>query len=138
MCRKSFLTCSHYIDLIAIDDSRVRKWYEKEAIDGMWSVRTLRHNISIMIFYISTIEWTVCQLFIKVSTEKAHKFLPVSINSFKCYYSTTSGVSSSSESGSSELLSSLLSSLKKSFNSITEEVIGVSSKTIESTLTSWV
>ena len=44
--RQSFLSWSHYVLLISIDDIKERSWYEKEAIESGWSVRTLQRNIN--------------------------------------------------------------------------------------------
>lgn len=47
---KSFLSWTHYCELLLIDNEKLRNWYEKEALEGMWSVRTLQHNISTKLF----------------------------------------------------------------------------------------
>ncbi|MEE1113900.1 MAG: PDDEXK nuclease domain-containing protein [Eubacterium sp.] len=39
------LSWSHYCRLMQVEDAGAREWYEKEALDQMWSVRTLRRNI---------------------------------------------------------------------------------------------
>ena len=46
VCQKSFLSWSHYRILLKIDDREEREWYEKEAIDGSWSARTLQRNLN--------------------------------------------------------------------------------------------
>ncbi|PHU41293.1 hypothetical protein CSX00_01490 [Pseudobutyrivibrio ruminis] len=43
---RKILTWSHYERLLQVSDPVVRNWYEKEAIEQSWSVRTLRRNIS--------------------------------------------------------------------------------------------
>jgi hypothetical protein len=45
---KSFLrlTWSHYRALLQVTDSAARSWYEKEAYEQTWSVRTLQRNIN--------------------------------------------------------------------------------------------
>lgn len=43
---RSILTWSHYERLIQVPDATARAWYEKEAIEQSWSVKTLRRNIS--------------------------------------------------------------------------------------------
>ena len=43
---RKILTWSHYERLLQVSDPAVRNWYEKEAIEQSWSVRTLRRNIS--------------------------------------------------------------------------------------------
>lgn len=40
------LSWSHYERLLQITDSKERCWYEKEAIEQSWSVRTLRRNVN--------------------------------------------------------------------------------------------
>lgn len=43
---RRFLSWSHYERLLQVSDSAARLWYEKEALEQSWSVRTLRRNIS--------------------------------------------------------------------------------------------
>ena len=43
---RKILTWSHYERLLQVSDPAARNWYEKEAIEQSWSVRTLRRNIS--------------------------------------------------------------------------------------------
>ena len=49
--RQSFLSWTHYILLITIDDKNARNWYEKEAKECGWSVRTLQRNIQTQYYY---------------------------------------------------------------------------------------
>ena len=42
---KSFLSWTHYLVLLRVFSKEAREWYEKEAIDGSWSVRTLQRNV---------------------------------------------------------------------------------------------
>ena len=42
----SILSWSHYRVLLQVEDETARKWYEKEAYDQTWSVRTLQRNIN--------------------------------------------------------------------------------------------
>ncbi len=53
VCRQSHiaLSWSHYRELIRIEDSVAREWYEKEAISQAWSVRTLQRNIYSQYYY---------------------------------------------------------------------------------------
>ena len=44
------LSWSHYIELLRIDRPEARTWYEKEAIEQGWSVRTLQRNISTLYY----------------------------------------------------------------------------------------
>ena len=41
-----FLSWSHYAALLQVKDKTARDWYEKEAAEQTWSVRTLQRNIS--------------------------------------------------------------------------------------------
>lgn len=45
------LSWTHYCSLIQVYDSTARKWYEKEALTEVWSVKTLRRNISTQYYY---------------------------------------------------------------------------------------
>ena len=42
---QSFLSWTHYTVLLNIFNKDAREWYEKEAIAGSWSVRTLQNNV---------------------------------------------------------------------------------------------
>jgi predicted nuclease of restriction endonuclease-like (RecB) superfamily len=44
------LTWTHYLQLITISDPEARSFYEKEAINSNWSVRTLRREIESSLF----------------------------------------------------------------------------------------
>ena len=52
-CRQSgiLLSWSHYRTLLQVKDPEARDWYEKEAIEQTWSVRTLQRNISSQYYY---------------------------------------------------------------------------------------
>lgn len=52
-CGKSvpMLSWSHYRTLLQVADENARKWYEKEAFEQTWSVRTLQRNISSQYYY---------------------------------------------------------------------------------------
>ena len=45
------LSWTHYRILLQVEDKTARDWYEKEAIDQSWSVRTLQRNISSQYYY---------------------------------------------------------------------------------------
>ena len=47
----SFLSWTHYRTLLQVNDKKARDWYEKEAIEQTWSVRTLQRNISSQYYY---------------------------------------------------------------------------------------
>ena len=48
---QSLLSWSHYLLLMSINDPKAREWYEKEAINSSWSVRTLKRNINTQYYY---------------------------------------------------------------------------------------
>ena len=45
------LSWSHYRTLLQVNDKAARDWYEKEAIEQTWGVRTLQRNISSQYYY---------------------------------------------------------------------------------------
>lgn len=45
------LSWMHYRILLHVNDKEARDWYEKEAIEQTWSVRTLQRNISSQYYY---------------------------------------------------------------------------------------
>ena len=45
------LSWTHYRTLIQVKDDKARNWYEKEAIEQTWNVRTLQRNISSQYYY---------------------------------------------------------------------------------------
>lgn len=45
------LSWSHYRALLQVADSVARNWYEKEAYEQTWSVRTLQRNINTQYYY---------------------------------------------------------------------------------------
>lgn len=47
----SLLTWSHYKVLLQIKDQEARDWYENEAYEQTWSVRTLQRNVSSQYYY---------------------------------------------------------------------------------------
>ncbi|MCH5344416.1 MAG: DUF1016 family protein [Acetatifactor sp.] len=53
LCGKShrLLSWSHYRCLIQVKDEKARSWYEKEAFEQTWSVRTLQRNINTQYYY---------------------------------------------------------------------------------------
>ncbi|MBD5466436.1 MAG: DUF1016 domain-containing protein [Lachnospiraceae bacterium] len=53
VCRQSHirLSWSHYRVLLQVQDSSARNWYEKEAYEQTWSVRTLQRNINTQYYY---------------------------------------------------------------------------------------
>ena len=51
--KKKLLSWTHYRVLIQVEDDNARAWYEAEALDQAWSVRTLQRN---MLLYAKTDE----------------------------------------------------------------------------------
>lgn len=53
VCRQSsgLLSWSHYRVLLQVNDEKARGWYEKEAAEQTWSVRTLQRNVSSQYYY---------------------------------------------------------------------------------------
>lgn len=53
VCRQSNirLSWSHYRALLQVQDMDARKWYEKEAYEQTWGVRTLQRNINTQYYY---------------------------------------------------------------------------------------
>ena len=47
----AILSWTHYRILIQVEDKSARDWYEKEAAEQTWSVRTLQRNISSQYYY---------------------------------------------------------------------------------------
>ena len=48
---EKLLTWTHYLTLLQVHDEKARAWYEKEAFEQTWSVRTLQRNISSQYYY---------------------------------------------------------------------------------------
>jgi len=49
--KSCLLTWTHYRILLQVDDGNAREWYENEAINETWSVRTLQRNVSSQYYY---------------------------------------------------------------------------------------
>ncbi len=47
----SLLSWTHYRVLLQVKDEKARTWYEKEAFEQTWSVRTLQRNVSSQYYY---------------------------------------------------------------------------------------
>lgn len=47
----AMLSWSHYVILTKVKDEKARHWYEKEAYEQTWSVRTLQRNIDSQYYY---------------------------------------------------------------------------------------
>lgn len=48
---QKLLSWTHYSALIQVSDEKARDWYEKEAFEQTWSVKTLQRNISSQYYY---------------------------------------------------------------------------------------
>lgn len=59
----SLLSWTHYRTLLQIDDKVARDWYEKEALEQTWSVRTTtaKHFVPILLPYASDTEKGTCR-----------------------------------------------------------------------------
>ncbi len=53
LCRQSerLLSWSHYRVLLQVEDKVARSWYEEQAVEQTWSVRTLQRNVSSQYYY---------------------------------------------------------------------------------------
>ena len=53
LCGKSgaLLSWSHFRTLLQVKDDKARNWYENEAVEQTWNVRTLQRNISSQYYY---------------------------------------------------------------------------------------
>ena len=49
--RAQLLTWTHYESLLQVGDESACQWYEQEAYEQAWSVRTLQRNISSQYYY---------------------------------------------------------------------------------------
>ena len=67
------LSWTHYRILLQVFDKQARDWYEKEAIDQTWSVRTLQRNISSQYYY-RLLKSQVKEPVIKEMKEKTNKY----------------------------------------------------------------
>ena len=47
----NILSWTHYSVLLSVSDLVAREWYEKEALEARWSVRTLQRNIDTQYYY---------------------------------------------------------------------------------------
>jgi len=47
----ALLTWTHYRTLLQVKDDKARAWYEKEAMEQTWAVRTLQRNIESQYYY---------------------------------------------------------------------------------------
>ena len=47
----TILSWTHYRILLQVEDKKARDWYEKEAAEQTWSVRTLQRNVSSQYYY---------------------------------------------------------------------------------------
>ena len=48
---RKLLSWTHYRTLLQVNDKEARDWYEKEALEQTWSVKTLQRNISSQYYY---------------------------------------------------------------------------------------
>ena len=107
------LSWSHYNVLLQVKDKIARDWYEKEAYDQTWSVRTLQRNISSQYYYRmlqtqnrNRVENEMKQLTADFQTDKLEFIKNPVIAEFL-------GLSSNTDFTESELESSILSNIQK-------------------------
>ena len=107
------LSCSHYNVLLQVKDKIARDWYEKEAYEQTWSVRTLQRNISSQYYYRmlqtqnrNRVENEMKQLTADFQTDKLEFIKNPVIAEFL-------GLSSNTDFTESELESSILSNIQK-------------------------
>ncbi len=48
---QQLLPWTHYRELLRVSDQQARQWYEQEAVNEMWSTRTLHRNIASQYYY---------------------------------------------------------------------------------------
>ena len=107
------LSWSHYNVLLQVKDKIARDWYEKEAYEQTWSVRTLQRNISSQYYYRmlqtqnrNRVENEMKQLTADFQTDKLEFIKNPVIAEFL-------GLSSNTDFTESELESSILSNIQK-------------------------
>ncbi len=71
--KQSLLSWTHYRALISIDNKKERDWYEKEAIESGWSVRTLQRNINTQ-YYQRLLSSQIKEPVIKEMEEKTSEY----------------------------------------------------------------
>lgn len=107
------LSWTHYRILLQVNDKAARDWYEKEAIEQSWSVRTLQRNVSSQYYY------RMLQTQKKDMVEQEMKKLTASYQSDKLEFIKNPviteflGLSSNSDFTESDLEKSILSNLQK-------------------------
>ena len=107
------MSWSHYNVLLQVKDKIARDWYEKEAYEQTWSVRTLQRNISSQYYYRmlqtqnrNRVENEMKQLTADFQTDKLEFIKNPVIAEFL-------GLSSNTDFTESELESSILSNIQK-------------------------
>lgn len=109
----ALLSWSHYAALLQVNDKEARAWYEKEALEQTWSVRTLQRNISTQYYYrmLQTQKKEIVQLEMEVLTEKYQNDKLEFIKN--PMITEFLGLSSDSDFTESDLEKSILSNLQK-------------------------
>ena len=115
VCRQSghLLSWSHYRTLLQVEDKAARDWYEKEALEQTWSVRTLQRNISSQYYY------RMLKTQKKESVEAEMKKLTTSYQNDKLEFIKNPvvaeflGISQNTDFSESDLEKSILSNLQK-------------------------
>ena len=115
VCRQSgnLLSWSHYRALLQVEDKAARDWYEKEATEQTWSVRTLQRNISSQYYY------RMLKTQKKELVEDEMKTLTASYQNDKLEFiknpvvAESLGISQNTDFSESDLEKSILSNLQK-------------------------
>ena len=107
------LSWTHFRTLLQVSDTSARQWYQQEAIDQAWSVRTLQRNISSQYYYRrlksqhpSLIEEEMCQLTTPYQDNKLEFLKNPVIAEFL-------GLAPNTDYSESELESSIIGNLQK-------------------------
>ena len=110
---KLLLSWTHYRILLQVNDRNARAWYEKEALEQTWSVRTLQRNISSQYYYrmLQTQNKDIVKLEMEeLTSEYQHDKLEFIKNPVIAEFL---GISSNTDFTESDLEKSILSNLQK-------------------------
>ena len=114
-CRQSNirLSWSHYRILLQVSDVTARSWYEKEAYEQTWSVRTLQRNINTQYYY-RMLQSQNKELVEKEMQEKTSDFQKDKLEFIKNpVIAEFLGLSSNTDFTETELETSIISNLQK-------------------------
>lgn len=107
------LSWTHYRVLLQVNDKTARDWYEKEALEQTWSVRTLQRNISTQYYY-RMLQTQKTELVRKEMEDLTQKYQKDKLEFIKNPMITEFlGLSSNTDFTESDLEKSILSNLQK-------------------------